>query len=392
MGLAPALVSGQVALCLVLLVGAGLLTRSLLNLRDQDLGFDRNQLLLARLETRLAGYKAPELEGLYRRLLDRVRAVPGVTAATIATYSPLGNMSRSNTVTVEGYTPREGEQMSARVDLVGPSYPETMGMSLKAGRPIAESDRIGAPRAAMINESFAKAYFGQANPLGRRLGFGALDSSAYEVVGVVRDARFDGVAEASDRMVFLPLLQSAGEEAFTSELAVRVSGDPAAAGPLLREAVSSVDPHLPISGLITLGRQVDDSLSQHRLFARLVAVFGGLAVLLACVGLYGVVSQSVARRANEVGIRMALGAEGTTIVGMVLRETMLLIGSGLVIGVPAALAAGRVIRGQLFGVGTADPATIAGTSLLLLVVALVAGFIPARRAASLSPMTALRQE
>jgi predicted permease len=393
-GLARALVAGQVALCLVLLVGAGLLTRSLLNLRQQDLGFERNQLVLARLETRLAGYKPAQLEGLYRRLVEQVQAVPGVTSATVATYSPLGNISRTSSIVVQGYAPREGEQMIAQLDLVAPRYAETMGIPLRAGREIGEQDRIGSPPVAVVNETFARAYFGNQNPIGRRFGFGddSQDAAQYEIVGVVGDARFGDVAGPPAKMAFLPLLQSAGQDAYTSELAVRVTGDPAAAGQALRTAIAAVDPRLPISQVTTIRQQVKDSLSQQLLFARLVAVFGGLAVLLACVGLYGVVAQSVARRANEVGIRMALGAERTMIVGMVLRETMALIGAGLAVGIPAALGAAQVLRGQLFGVGTVDPVTIALTSLLLIAVALLAGGIPARRAASMSPMAALRQE
>jgi predicted permease len=392
--LAPALVAGQVALCLVLLVGAGLLTRSLLNLRGQDLGFDRSGLLLARLETRLAGYRAPALADLYRRLIDQTQALPGVSGATVATYSPMGNMSRTSSIVVQGYEPRENDQMMSQVNLVGPRYAETMGMRLRAGRAVGENDRPGAPAVAMVNEAFARAYFGGQNPVGRRFGFGDQpgDAGQFEIVGVLGDARFGNLAHPSEKMVFLPMLQSGGEDAYTSELAIRVNGDPAALGAAVREAIARVDPRLPISQLITIDRQLSDALNQQRLFARLVGVFGALAVLLACVGLYGVVAQSVARRANEVGIRMALGAQRRTIVGMVLKETLLLIGIGLAVGLPAALAGAQVIRGRLFGVGTADPLTILGTSLLLTLVAALAGFIPASRAASVPPMRALRSE
>jgi len=392
--LAPALVAGQVALCLVLLVGAGLLTRSLINLRGQDVGFDRSSVLLVRLQTRLANYRSTDLEGLYRRLIDQVQSLPGVSSATVATYSPMGGMSRNNSVVVQGYQPREGDPTSSLVNLVGPRYPETMGMPIRAGRALGDGDRPGSPKVAMVNEAFARTYFQGQNPVGRRFGFGddAGDASEFEIVGMVGDARFGSAGDPSEMMVFLPMLQTTDESAYTSELAIRVTGDPAGAGPAVREAVAAVDPRLPISRMVSIDRQVDDSLNQQRLFARLVAVFGGLAVLLACVGLYGVVAQSVARRANEVGIRMALGAQRSAIVAMVLRETLGLIAIGLVIGVPAALGAAQVIRGQLFGVGTTDPLTVAATSLLLVVVAAVAGLIPARRAASVAPMTALRRE
>jgi predicted permease len=394
LGLAPALVTGQVALCLVLLVGAGLLTRSLVNLQGQDVGFDRSGLLLARLQTRLAGYRPAELEGLYRRLIDQVRTIPGVTGATVATYSPMGNMSRSNSIAVESYQPRDGDDMSSSVNLVGPHYPETMGVSLQAGRAFDDGDRPDSPRVAMVNEAFVRAYFPGQTPVGRRLGFGEGPSGAseFEIVGVLGDAHFGGADEAPGKMIYLPILQTIDQSAYTSELAIRINGDPAAAGPAVRAAIATVDSRLPISQMTTIGEQLGNALQQQRLFARLVGVFGVLAVLLACVGLYGVVAQSVARRANEVGIRMALGAQRGAILRMVLQETLTLIGAGLLIGIPAALAAAQLIRGRLFGVGTADPLTIGGTSLLLIAVATVAGFIPARRAASVAPMAALGRE
>ncbi len=393
-GLAPALVVGQVSLCLVLLVGAGLLTRSLINLQGQELGFDRSGVLLARLQTRLANYRATDLPDLYTRLLEQVQAVPGVSSVTVATYSPMSDMSRSSTIVIDGYRAQEGEQPRGIIDLVGPRYPQTMGMSILAGRGFEDRDRVGSPRVAMVNQTFAKTYFGNENPVGRRFGLGDSqnDAGAIEIIGVLADAKFDGPSSPASKMIFLPLLQTADQSGYVSELAIRVSGDPASAGPAVREAINSVDPKLPISGMVSMDNQVDRALGQQRLFARLVGVFGALAVLLACVGLYGVVAQSVARRANEVGIRMALGAQQSSIIGMVLKETMTLIAFGLAIGVPAAMAGAQMIRRQLFGVGTMDPLTIAGTSLLLVAVAALAGLIPASRAARVAPMSALRRD
>jgi predicted permease len=394
LGLAPALVAGQVALCLVLLVGAGLLARSLANLQGQDVGFSRGGVLLVRLQTRLAGYRPTELEGLYRRLIDQVGTIPGVTSATVATYSPMGDMSRSNSIAVQSYQPRDGEDMTSSVNLVGPRYPETMGVPVRAGRAFRDGDRPGSAKVAMVNEAFVRAYFQGQNPVGHRFGFGEgpEGGTEYEIVGVLGDARFGGANEAPGKMIFLPMLQVTDQSAYTSELAIRVNGDPSAAGPAVRSAISAVDARLPISQMVSIDRQLDEALHQQRLFARLVGVFGALAVVLACVGLYGVVAQSVARRTNEVGIRMALGAEQGTILRMVLGETLLLIGAGLVVGVPAALGGAQLIRGHLFGVGTADPLTILATSALLIGIAVVAGLIPARRAASVAPMVALRRE
>lgn len=284
--------------------------------------------------------------------------------------------------------------MTSSINLVGPRWPETMGVALRQGRALGDGDRVGTAKVAVVNEAFARAYFPGQTPLGRRFGFGegAQGATEYEIVGVVGDARYGDVNETPGRMVYLPLLQASDESAHTSELAIRLSGDPASAGPAIRAAVAAVDPRLPISDMLTIARQVDNALIQQRLFARLVGIFGLVAVALACVGLYGVVGQSVARRTQEVGIRMALGADQGAILRMVLRETMRLIGGGLLLGIPAALAAARLIRGQLYGVGTADPVTILLTSALLVAVAAVAGYIPARRASSVAPMTALRRE
>jgi predicted permease len=295
---------------------------------------------------------------------------------------------------VEGYQPAEGEQMQSTINLIGPRYAETMGMPLRAGRDVGERDGSGAPLVAVVNEAFAQAYFKSGNAVGQRIGMGddPDERGRYEIIGVVGDARFEGPDQAPGKMLFLPILQAGDQSAYTSELALRVSGDAASLGPAVRAAVAAVDPRLPISEITTMDTQFAQALFQPRLFARLVTIFGAVAVLLACVGLYGVVAQSVARRTSELGIRMALGADRGSILRMVLSETLRLIGLGLLIGIPSAIAAAQLLRGQLYGVGPAEPLTIALTSLLLVAVATVAGYLPARRAASVPPMAALRGE
>jgi ABC-type lipoprotein release transport system permease subunit len=248
---------------------------------------------------------------------------------------------------------------------------------------------------ALVNQAFVRSYFPDGNPVGHRLGFGNDSSEAnatIEIVGVIGDARYDDPKEKPTRMLFLPILQAGDETAFGSGLEVRTKRDPATAIPALRRAVSEVDPRVPIASVATLDRQIADALGTDRLFAQLVAGFGALALVLACVGLYGVVSQAVARRTNEVGIRMALGASRRDILVMILREAGSLVIIGLIIGLPASALASRLITTQLFGVTAADPATLGLASATLASIAIIAGYLPARRASRLDPNSALRTE
>ena len=390
--LAPALVVAQVALSLVLLLGAGLLVRSLVNLTGEGVGFAREGVLLVDIDTRLSGYQSAELGGYYVRLIERVSRVPGVRSATVATYSPMSGSSRTNTIAIQGYRPAPDQSMDVETPSVGPGYAETLGLPLVAGRELTERDAAGSPRVAVVNQAFARAYFAGRNPVGGRFGFGTDHAGDYEIVGLLGDARFRSVRDAAVPMVFFSILQAQDQSAYTSELEVRTAGDPSSLTAAVRAAVADVDARVPVADVTTLAAQFTDSLGRDALFARLVGVFSALALVLACVGLYGVVSQAVARRTNELGVRMALGADGRDILRMVLRDAAGLILLGLVIGVPAALAAARVIRSQLFGVGPADPATLVATCALLAGVALVAGFLPARRAARVDPVVALRAE
>lgn len=392
--LAPALVAAQVALSLILLMGAGLLTRSLVRLQGQDVGFNHDGVLLVRIMPRLAGYDTASLAPLYRQLIDRVSEVPGVSSVTLATYSPMSGNSRISDVTVEGHTPVEGEDEITSINLVGPEYPRTLGMQVLAGRAINDQDVAGGPRVAMVNQAFVDQYFPGSSPVGRGFVFGDQEEGGarYEIVGVVGDARFGGVREEAGKMVYVAMLQAGDRTAFTSELQIRAAGDPGSYAGQVRAVIAGVDSRLPIFQVTSLDEQLQATLRQPRLLARLVAVFGVLAVLLACVGLYGVISQSVQRRTNELGIRMALGADAKRIIAMVLGETMRLILAGLAIGIPAALAGGYLIRSQLFGVDPQDPVTLAGTSVLLVLVAAVAGYLPAWRASRVDPMLALRKD
>ena len=393
LGPAETLVAAQIAVSLVLLVGASLFARSLLNLQRQPLGFDQEQVLLARINPRLAGYKPTGVEPLYRKLYDRASALPGIRRATLARYSPLGGSSSSHAARVEGFSPRPGEPVSLETVLVGPSYPETLGMELVRGRSIGLQDSLGAPKVAMVNETFVHDFFPDANPLGRHFGLdGSTGATDIEIVGVLKDVQFQDARHAARPVVFTALLQDTSQFALDCEIEVRTTGDPAAATNALRAAVADVDRNLPVSDVKTLADQVASTFGSQRLTARLVSAFGALALALACVGLYGVVAQAVARRTSEIGVRLALGARPQYVLWMILRDTLALVAAGLAVGVPAAYAAGRLVASQLYGLNGADPFSVAFAASVMTIVAVTAGLVPARRAARVDPMLALRME
>ncbi|HKQ97143.1 MAG TPA: FtsX-like permease family protein, partial [Candidatus Polarisedimenticolia bacterium] len=392
-GLAPMLVVAQVALSLVLLVGSGLLARSLMNLSRAEVGFARDGVVLVDIDTRIAGLQPAELSPYYQRLVERIRAVPGVRAATVATYSPMSGTSRSSSLVVEGFTAAPGEDVLANVNQVAPQFVETLGIPLVKGRQFDERDSLTAPKVAFVNEAFARAYFAHRDPIGMHVGFGSEPKDAtIEIVGVVGDAKYDNPRDAPERMLFLPLLQQSDQSGYASDLEIRTSIDPDGVVPAVRRAIAEVDARVPIADVSTLARQVADSVRADFLLAQLVGAFSLLALVLACVGLYGVVSQSVARRTNEVGIRMALGAGRGDILGMLMREAGVLILAGLAIGLPGALLGSRLLMSLLFGITPADPLTLLGSAGLLLAVAVLAGFIPARRASRVEPLVSLRAE
>jgi predicted permease len=392
-GLAPALVVTQVALSLVLLAGSGLLVRSLMNLAGADVGFQRDGVVVVDIDTRLAGLAPTELSDYYRRLLERVSAIPAVTSATVATYSPMSGTTRNNSLTIDGRTATPGEDVMSDTILVGPRFASTLQVPIVRGRVVDERDGPAAPKVAFVNEAFARAYFPGGDPIGRRVAIGdAPDNPRYEIVGVVGDARYGSPRTPADKTLFLAILQAQDQSAYASDLEVRTTGDPMAAVPEIRRAVTEVDGRVPIATVTSLTRQVASAVGPETLLAQLVSTFSLLALVLASVGLYGVVSQAVARRTNEMGIRMALGADRRRILGMVLREAGWLILIGLALGLPGAALAARLLTAQLFGVAPADPLTLAASAAVLLLVALIAASIPAHRASRVDPLVALRAE
>jgi predicted permease len=384
------LILAQITISLVLLVGATLFSRSLLNLEHEPLGFDPNNVLIASINPRIAGYKPTEVAALYRRLFDRLNGLPGVKVATIARFSPLsGHVSASNVHAVEGYSARPHESMGVSDVLVGPDYPRTLGIPLLLGREINLRDTGGSARVAMVNEAFVRHYFPAESPIGHRFEYG---DQSYEIVGVLKNVLFEDARIKARDMIFRALLQDQTQEAMTAELELRTISDPGAMASQVRKAVSQEDSKIPVTGVQSLRDQVGDSFSEERLAAQLVSLFGGTALFLACIGLYGVTAQAVARRTNEIGVRRALGARGRDILGMILHETGLLLGGGLLLGLPLSYAASRAISSQLFGLGPGDTLSFTVAVAALASVMALAGFLPARRATRVDPVVALRYE
>ncbi len=384
------LVAGQVALSLVLLVGAGLFARSLYNLKDVDPGFRADSLVSLTIDASLNGYSQPRMQELFHRLEDSLAALPGVRAVGSVAIAPLSGDASKNTVRVEGYEAKPKEDMNPYSNWIGPGYFSTMGIPLIAGREFTRRDELASPKVAVINESMARYFFGQKSPIGLHLGIGRRDKLGIEIVGVVRDGKYRTLREQPERTVYFPWAQDDGLQDMT--FFVRGSRDSEAMGGALRGAVAALDPNLPVYGLKTMKSEIDESIYIDRMIAALSSFFGGLATLLAAIGLYGVMAYSVARRTREIGLRMALGAERAHVLWLVMREVTVLAGIGIAVALPVAYGLGRAVNSQLYGVRPADFGVLAGGTLLLAMVAGVAGYVPALRASRVDPLVALRYE
>jgi putative ABC transport system permease protein len=385
-----ALVVAQVALSLLLLVGAGLFARSLYNLRTLDPGFATERLLVFSADPSLNGYDQTRVRETFRRIEQELAALPGVRSVSAAREPIVANAEWRSTVKVDGYEPKEGEDMSPTVNAVGPGYFATLGFGLVAGREFDERDDTGARPVAVVNESFARYFFGGESALGRRFRFARDETTPIEIVGVVRDAKTVTLREEPSRVFYVPYRQDRWVSQLT--LYLRTHASEAALADEVRAAVARVDPGLPLFDLKTMSTQLGETLFIERMIAALSAAFGVLATLLAAVGLYGVMSFAVARRTREIGIRMALGAERRRVLGLVLGDVALLAGLGIAIGLTGSVALSRLLGSQLFGVSHWDPLTLALATAALALVTLLAGWLPAQRATRLDPMTALRHE
>ena len=384
------LVVGQVAMSMLLLAGAGLFARSLYNLKSIDPGFQVEHLIAFSVDPSLSGYDATSAVSLYERMQNELSAVPAVRTVSMSETGTLSGNDWSMTIRVEGYQAKEGEDLNPSVDGVGPRYFATMGIPVLAGREFTDGDTKGAPKVAIVNETMAKYFFGKDNPIGRRFGIGRSSATDIEIVGVVKDVRSLQLRNQAPRFVYLPYRQ---DESLTQlTFYVRSAQDGPTTATAVRQAVQRLDPNLPIFDLKSMEAQLDESLFIERMVAVLSVAFGALATLLAALGLYGVMSYAVARRTREIGIRMALGAERRRVLWLVLREVAVLAASGIVGGLLVAIWLTRQVQSQLFGLSPTDPLTIGGAMVLLAVIAVIAGYVPARRATAIDPMVALRSE
>jgi len=389
----------QVALSAVLLIGAGLLTQSLRNLENQKFGFEPEGRVIVRMNANLNGYKPEKLYGMYQQIEQRLQQIPGVISASYSIYSPMRGDNWSFNIHIEGHPP--DEQIGASFDRVGPHYFETLGTRLLRGRAIGEEDTPSSRQVAVVNEAFVRKFFAKEDPMGKHFGFGdARNAGDFEIVGITEDTKYQDARGPAYPTFFLPFLQVTKDPKlafmmpshYIGDIELRVAGKPQNLEATVRRTLADIDPNLNVLGVITLSEQLTRNFNQDRLIARLTELFGALALILACVGLYGVTAYSVARRTSEIGIRMALGADRGKVLALVLRGALLQLGLGLAIGILVALAGGRLLASQLYGVKSHDPAILALAALILAGCALFAGFVPARRAASIDPMQALRTE
>ena len=384
--LSRALIVAQVAVSLALLVGAGLFLKTLANLRGVDVGFNPQQMLLFQMDSTRSGYDPEESVALYARIGDGVRALPGVRSVAMAQTALLGGGVWMSTVHVEG---RTGAGEVAHMMTVVPGFFETMEIPLLAGRAFEPRDDRDAPRVAVINAAAAAGLFGTDDAVGRRFGFSQEERDEVEVVGVVRDTRYDDLRGAAPPTVFRSAVQSPVRAA---TFLVRTAGPPNALTPAVREAIRQIDPRLPMMNVTTQTAAIEERLSDERLYAVAYASFGGLATLLAAVGLFGLASYTVTQRTGEIGIRMALGAPSSAIAWMVLRDSLVLVAAGVAAGVGTVLLAGRLVATVLHGLAPTDPVTIGQATAVLAGIAAAASYLPARRAARVDPLTALQDE
>ena len=382
----------QVAISVIILVCAGLFVRSLSRLGEVKLGYDRENLILVRVDAAPLGYKGAALARFQLDLLGRISAIPGLRGVTVSKNGLFSHSESTDPISVEGYTPKGGEEMHSRMDHVGPAYFSTLGIPILMGREIETQDTALSVRAAVINQTFAQRYFLNSNPIGKHVRDTYSGNPAETVVvGVVADAKYNSLREKAEPRIYAPLANPMWENP-AAFYEVRTYADPQAVGAALRQVVQETAPMLPPIEVHTMSGLVDDSLQTDHFIRQLASAFSVLALLLAAIGLYGLMTYTVSRRTRDIGIRLALGAEQRSVLWNVLRETLLLVLAGIIIGVPLALGGTHLVRSMLFGLGFADPVAILFAVTVLTIVAALAGFLPAWRASRVDPMIALRYE
>jgi len=382
-----ALVVAQVALSLMLLVSAGLFLRTLMNAQSVDPGFSTRTGLLTAIDLQPAGYDVPRGRAFFRDVQARVREIPGIEAASLATRVPLGFGGSSDMgAAIDGYTPAPNEEVTLYYNRVGSDYLKTMGIPLLAGRDFTDLDTTERPDVAIVNETLARRYFAGRDPVGGLIRVGP---RSLQVIGVARDGKYSNITESPRAFMYLPVQQWYRADAV---LIVKTAGDPGAIVPRLHQVFRSLDANVPLFDVRTLAEHLEIAVFVQRMIASLLTVFGGLALLLATVGLYGVIAALAAQRTPEIGMRMALGATRSDIVTLILKQGLGLTLAGIGIGLAGALAMTRLFQSLLVGVSATDSMSFLGTTALLVLVALAATYLPARRAAGIDPLQALRNE
>jgi predicted permease len=385
-----ALVTLQMAFCLLALVVAALFVRSLRVLTSMDIGYDRDQVVTARLDVRSLGYTAEQRQTLYERILDRMRQVPGVTSASLSLNGPLAGPERIGGFGIEGYTPAQGERLRSNEETVTEDYFETVGLRLLKGRFFGPEDHTPGNRNTIVNETIARRFFKNGDAIGKRWSWGSpVGSDAFVIVGVVEDAKYVQLRTPPPNMVYQ--LAAANDEDILSDLEIRTSRSSAAITATVRQVLAESEPQLPVLDVMPLSGRMSQRVSQDALIARLTSIFSAIALFLACLGLYGTISYGINRRVPEIGLRMALGADRRSVLGMILRESILLVILGGAVGVPLAYFAGRSLRTMLFEIPPLDPIAYGAGAFLLVAVSVVAAFLPARRASRIEPMVALNR-
>jgi predicted permease len=386
------LVTAQVALSFLLVSGALLFGRTLLNLKNAASGFHEiGGVITFQVDPAHSGYSRPRLNAFYRQALESVRALPEVRSAGYAWVPVLSGREADWDIVAEG-RPRDDRDTQAWVNGISPGYWRTMGTPLLEGRDFEDGDVAGRPKVAIVNRTFARHFFGGRSPIGRRVtldtGRGAQPDT--EIVGLVADSLYEGPRQGVRRQIFFPFAQM--NQSVGAAFYVRTSGDPAGTFAVLRRKIHELDAAMPVFEMKSLEDQLDETLGTERLSATLSAAFGALATLLAAVGLYGVMALTVARRTREIGLRMALGARQGALLWMVMREAFGILGLGLAMGIPCAYLLSRYVASQLFGVVPADPGTAVVASIALLAITAAAALVPARRASRIDPIQALHHE
>jgi predicted permease len=397
----------QVALSLVLLSAAGLLTAALRNIERQDFGFELDGRAVVHIDPLLAGYKPDQLESLYRRIHNSFANIPGVASVACVQYSPMSGDSWSEPIFVEG---KEAFGLNADTEAgwarVMPGFFEVINDRIVKGRPIEQRDTAGAQHVAVINEAFARKFFKNEDPIGKHFGKGGIEyADDYEIVGVVRDARYltYNLEKPVGPFFFLPNTQSTSyrdpfavssaiRSHYLHDIVIRLRPGATLSESMARRKLASVDPNLAIVRIQTLSEQVANTFGQQRLISRLTSLFGILALVLASIGIYGVTAYNLASRTNEIGMRVALGANRSDVFALVLRGSFILVAFGLLLGLPLVLGVGRFLGSQLYGLNPFDPIVLATAGVTLALPSLFAAFVPAYRGSSISPMQALRSE